>query len=234
VPDVDKRLAELAERWELPTAAPGRLRTILELVAGEPSSITSVRDAAAGVETHVADSLSGLAVPALREARTIADLGAGAGFPGLALAVALPDATVTLVESAGRKCEFLRRAADAAGLANVEVIHGRAEDWETGIGAEDVVTARALAPLNVLAEYAAPLLRDGGALVAWKGRPDDAEERDGRAAASALGLEPAGVVPVTGVRGADDHTLYVYLKVSATPPGFPRRAGMARKRPIRA
>ncbi|MCZ4493901.1 MAG: rRNA ((527)-N(7))-methyltransferase RsmG, partial [Conexibacter sp.] len=116
---VDDRLAELAERWELPAAAPAQLKAILDLVAAEPVSITTVRDPAAGVDAHVADSLAGLEVPAVRDARTIADLGSGGGFPGLALAAALPAAQVTLVESVGKKCEFLRRAADEAGLANV-------------------------------------------------------------------------------------------------------------------
>jgi 16S rRNA (guanine527-N7)-methyltransferase len=233
-PDVDARLAELAARWELPPDAPARFRALLEMVAAEPSSITTVRDPAAAVDRHVADSLSGLLVPALRAAGTIADLGSGGGFPGLALGIARPDATVTLVESVGRKCDFLRRAAEAIGAANVAVVHGRAEDWRDGLGTQDVVTARALAPLNVLAEYAAPLLRDGGALVAWKGRAAAEEVRDGSAAAVAVGLQPAAKVAVADVPGADARALYVYSKVRATPPGFPRRAGMARKRPLRA
>jgi 16S rRNA (guanine527-N7)-methyltransferase len=229
----DDRLAELAERWHLPAAAPEQLRTVLGLVAEEPSSITTIRDPDAAVDAHVADSLSGLVVPALRTARSIADLGAGGGFPGLALAAALPDAQLTLVESVGRKCEFLRRAAAAAGLANVAVVHARAEEWREGLGRQDAVTARALAPLNVLVEYAAPLLHEGGALVAWKGRPDDDEERDGAAAATALGLRADPVVDVDDVPGADERHLYVYSKVAPTPPGYPRRAGMARKRPVR-
>src|SRR4051812_24294963 len=182
------------------------------MVAAEPSSITTVRDPAAGVDLHVADSLSALAVPALREAATIADLGSGGGFPRLALAVARPAAAVTLVESAGRKCDFLRRAAQAVDAPNVAVVHGRAEDWLDGLGTQDVVTARALAPLNVLAEYAAPLLRDGGALVAWKGRPEPEEVRDGAAAAVAVGLEPAEELAVSDVPGGGLHTPLLYSK----------------------
>jgi 16S rRNA (guanine527-N7)-methyltransferase len=230
---VDDRLAELAERWELPPGAPGQLRTILDLVASEPTSITTVREPERAVDLHVADSLVGLAVPALRRAGTIADLGAGGGFPGLALAVALPTARVALVESVGRKCDFLRRAAAAAGLGNVVVVNARAEEWRDGLAGQDVVTARALAPLNVLAEYAAPLLRDGGTLVAWKGRRDPAEERDGATAARVLGVESEDVVAVE-VPGTAERHLHLYLKVGPTPPGYPRRAGMARKRPLRA
>src|SRR6185312_15202410 len=119
------------------------------------------------------------------------------GFPGLVLAVALPDATVTLVESVGKKCEFLRRTAHDVGLENVAVVQGRAEDWQAGIGTQDVVTGRALAPLNVLAEYAAPLLRAGGALVAYKGRRDPSEEAAAATAAALLGLEVQEPVRVT-------------------------------------
>jgi 16S rRNA (guanine527-N7)-methyltransferase len=205
---VDARLADLAARWALPPEAPGRLRAILDAVADEPTSITTVRDPAQGVDIHVADSLAGLELPELRRARAVVDLGAGGGFPGLVLAVALPEARVALVESVGKKCEFLRRAATAAGLENVSVVHARAEAWPEGLGAHDAVTARALAPLNVLAEYAAPLLRDGGALVAYKARRDPDEEADGAAAAAILGLEVRPPVPVEPFPGAEDRHLH--------------------------
>jgi 16S rRNA (guanine527-N7)-methyltransferase len=231
---VEVRLQELAERWQLPAEGPQQLRTILKLVEVEPTSITTVRDPAKGADVHVADSLAGLVVPELRSAEAIADLGAGGGCPGLALAVALPHATVTLVESVGKKTDFLRRTADAAGLANVRVVTARAEAWTDGLDTQDVVTARALAPLNILAEYAAPLLKEGGRLVAWKGKRDPSEERDALHAADVLGLtpDPTEPIPAETFRGADERHLYVYLKVRSTPPRFPRREGIARKRPL--
>jgi 16S rRNA (guanine527-N7)-methyltransferase len=231
---VDERLEKLATRWDLPPDAPRQLRGILDAVAVEHSSITAVRDPAQGVRVHVADSLAGLAIPELRAARAIADLGAGGGFPGLVLAVALPQAQITLVESVGKKTDFLLRTADALDLTNVAVVTARAERWPEGLGAHDVVTARALAPLNVLAEYAAPLLQEGGRMVAWKGKKDPSEERDGVHAASILGLEPQPTVDAETFRGADERHLYVYLKVRPTPARFPRREGMARKRPLQA
>ncbi|HEX6389888.1 MAG TPA: 16S rRNA (guanine(527)-N(7))-methyltransferase RsmG [Solirubrobacteraceae bacterium] len=207
------------------------MATVLDLLADEAASVSSVRERGAAMRVHVEDSLDGLRVAQLREARRIADIGAGAGFPGLVLAAALPEARVYLVESVGRKCAFIDRAAAAAGLDNADVVCARAEEWP---GQVDAVTARALAPLNILVEYAAPLLELGGALVAWKGRPDLAEEADGAAAAAVVGLELADVVEIEARQGADERRLYVYLKVLETPARFPRRAGMARKRPIRA
>jgi 16S rRNA (guanine527-N7)-methyltransferase len=233
-PDVQARLDELAARYGLPSGATALLAALLDLVATEPASITSVRDPEQGVDVHVADSLVALEIDAIRDARNVADLGSGGGFPGLVLAIALPDTPVALVESVGRKCAFLERAAGELGLGNVRVVNARAESWLEGTAGQDVVTARALAPLGVLVEYAAPLLRDRGALVAWKGHRDPAEEADAGVAAEALGMArpvPRAVAPFTG---AEARTLYLSLKVRSTPNGYPRRPGMARKRPFRA
>ena len=232
--EVPARLGRLVARYGLPEGAEGRLAALLALVATEPAAITAVRDPAEGVDLHVADSLVALAAPGVRAARRIADLGSGGGFPGLALAVALPGAHVALVESVGRKCAFLARATAALELANVEVVNARAEAWDAGLGAHDLVVARALAPLPVLVEYAAPLLAPGGQLIAWKGHRDPAEEADGRAAAAALGMAAPEAMAVEPFAGARDRHLYLSSKVSATPSRYPRRPGMARKRPIRA
>lgn len=227
-------LEQLAQRFGLPPEAPAQLERLLALLASDPHAPTAVRDAGTAIDAHVADALVGLELDAVRSASSIADLGSGAGFPGLVLAAALPGAQVALVESNHRKCEFLERAAAAMGLANVTVVGERAESWADGVGPRDLVTARAVAPLNVLVEYAAPLLREGGALVAWKGRRDTGEEADGRAAAAATGLRPAEIVAVRPWDGAEHLHLHRYVKVGATPNRFPRRPGMANKRPLRA
>jgi 16S rRNA (guanine527-N7)-methyltransferase len=141
---------------------------------------------------------------------------------------------VALVESVSRKCAFLVAASDRLGLENVAVVPARAEAWPAGLCAHDLVTARALAALPVLIEYAAPLLAVGGQLVAWKGSVDAREEADGRAAAALLGMSEARSIPVSPFTGALDRHLYLCSKVSPTPAGYPRRPGMARKRPIQA
>ena len=170
----------------------------------------------------------------LGRAGAIADLGSGAGFPGLPLAVALPSARVDLIEAARRKCEVIERLTAAAGAGNARVLPLRAEEHAGGEGREayDAVTARAVDSLAVLVEYAAPLLRVGGVLVAWKGARDGDEESGGGRAAAVLGLEPREVVRVWPFEAAQERHLHVYAKVLPTPEGFPRRPGMARKRPL--
>lgn len=178
--------------------------------------------------------MSGLEVPALRHAARVADIGAGAGFPGLAFAAVLPDTHVDLIESTARKCEVIARLATAAQISNATAIPARAEEWAASDGAQayDVVTARALSSLPVLAEYAAPLLTLGGSLIAWKGARDPEEEKAGAAAAEILGLEPQQPIPVRPFKGSRERNLYHYTKAQATPARFPRRPGMATKRPL--
>jgi 16S rRNA (guanine527-N7)-methyltransferase len=223
------RFADLGRRFGVPPAGVEALRAILELQATDPVASTTVRDVGAALDRHVADSLVAVELPEVRAASRIADLGSGAGWPGLALAAALPEARVLLVEAAIRHCRYLERAVAAGGLENVEIVHARAEEWaETN----DVVTARALAALPVLVEYAAPLLVDGGVLVAWKGAVPEDEAAAGAAAAAIVGLEPVSVVPVQPYPASERRTLHVFRKVAPTPERFPRRPGMAVKRPL--
>jgi 16S rRNA (guanine527-N7)-methyltransferase len=208
------------------------LATVLRLLAEERASVSSVVDERAW-RVHIEDSLTGLDVVELREARRIADVGAGAGFPGLALAVALPRAKVDLIESVGRKCDFIRRAIAAAGISNATVRNLRSEDWAGGEGREayDAVAARAVGRLSTLAELASPLLEASGVLVAWKGRRDADEERQLAAAADALAMAPAQIFEVGDRAGSQHRHLHVVRKSGPTPPGLPRRPGMAKKRP---
>jgi 16S rRNA (guanine527-N7)-methyltransferase len=200
----------------------------------DPAAPTSVHGRKRARNVHVADSLTALEVPGVRDARRIADLGAGAGLPGLVLAIALPDAEVALVESVGKKCAWMEATIEGLRLTNARVVRARVEEWDEGRGACDVVTARALGALAVVCEYAAPLLREDGLLVAWKGAVDEVEEADALAAAEALGLEREAVLPVQPYAGSERRTLHVFRKVAPTPERYPRRAGMAAKRPLRA
>jgi 16S rRNA (guanine527-N7)-methyltransferase len=215
--------------------------TLAELVAvltEDPRAPSAVRDPADAWRVHVADSLSGLELEPLAEARRIADVGSGAGLPGLVLAAALPGAEVDLIESVGRKCEFARRAIERAGIERARVVCERAETWAAaplpsgGREAYDAVTARAVGRLATLAELASPLLREGGALVGWKGRRDPEEEAELAHAAERLAMEPVEILPVGPYAGSRHRHLHLLRKVGPTPNDLPRRPGMAKKRPF--
>lgn len=225
-------LSSLAARYSLPPTARVALDGLVGILVHDPQAPTSVRDPDLVVADHIADSLVALDLPEVRRARVIADLGAGAGLPGLALAAALPDATVALVESSRRKCVFIARAIEHCELSNARTINARAEAWTEGRGQHDLVTARALAAPAVVAEYAAPLLRIGGILLLWRGNRDAEAERAAAAAAAELGLEPGLIVRVSPYPAAENRHLHLMLKVEETPPRFPRRPGVAGKRPL--
>jgi len=206
---------------------------VLQLLAEDPRSLTSVRDPREAWRAHVADSLTGLEVSTIHSARMIGDVGSGAGFPGFVLAAALPAAQVDLIESVGRKCEFMRDASARAGIENVRVIHARSEEHAAGAGREayDVVTARAVARLATLAELASPLLREGGTLIAWKGRRDPDEEAELGRASESLAMAPRKILEVGERAGYEHRHLHMARKISRTPEGLPRRPGVAKKRP---
>jgi 16S rRNA (guanine527-N7)-methyltransferase len=210
-----------------------QLETVLELLAEERASVSSVTEPGRAWRVHVVDSLTGLEVPELAKAGRIADIGSGAGFPGLVLAVALPEARVDLIESVGRKCEFIQRAIDAAGIANAAVLNARSEELADGEPREsyDAVTARAVGRLSTLAELASPLLRDGGVLVAWKGKRDPDEERQLDRAAGQLAMRSERILDVGDRAGSKHRHLHVLRKLGPTPADLPRRPGMAKKRP---
>ncbi len=226
----DTGLQALSERFRLPPRAIEQLDRLLALLVETPDAPTAIRDPARALDDHIADSLVALELEPVRAAGTLADLGSGAGLPGLVLAAALPGCTVTLVESASRKATFIEHAAAACDLGNVEVLHGRAE--QAPIHDVDVVTARALASLSVVAEYAAPLLRVGGTVVAWRGRRDQHAELEAERAAAELGLVVGAIMRVRPYPQAEHRYLHLMSKVRKTPARFPRRPGMALKRPL--
>jgi 16S rRNA (guanine527-N7)-methyltransferase len=232
--ELRRRLSEICERWELPGEAPRKLERLLLALADDPQAPTTVASPMAAVDVHVADSLSGLPALGLREQSVVVDIGSGAGFPGLPLAVALPDTRFDLLESSRRKCLFLERLIAAASIENTRVVRGRAEEWAAGEGAAryTTATARAIGSLGLLVEYAAPLLQHAGLLVAWKGRRDQHEELGGEAAAAALNMRLLRVDSAHPYPGSGDRSIHVYEQVGELPPGFPRRPGMARKRPL--
>lgn len=175
--------------------------------------LTAIHDVAEARRILLEDSLRG--TDAVRSfPGPIIDVGSGGGVPGIPLAVSLPDRQVTLLEANGRKCDFLREWAPP----NASVVKGRAEEQQTD--RFGVAVAKALAPPPVAAEWCLPLVRPGGAAILWVGPTVDV-------------ARVAHVAERLGAELADgEEGLLVLRKLTATPPGFPRRTGVARKRPL--
>jgi 16S rRNA (guanine527-N7)-methyltransferase len=229
---VTERLGQLAYRHQLEERQVAGLAFLLDLLSNAETAPTTVTTPEEAVDVHIADSLSALELPALESPSIIADLGSGAGFPAMVLAIARPQSHVVAVESVGRKARFIASLAESLRLVNLEVVATRIETWSARAGTCDVVCARALASLPVLCEYAAPLLRPGGSLVAWKGMPAESEVAAGAVACARLGMAEPVALAVEPYPGSRNRHLYHAHKVGDTPPGFPRRPGMAVKRPL--
>jgi len=203
---------------------------IITKMQAEPQNLSSPEALANAVDVHLADSLSGMVLPEIRDAEAIVDLGSGGGFPGLVLAIMLPDTPVTMVESEQRKADWLVRASE--GMRNVRVVADRSETFARAErGTAPVVTARALGSLPVVMELAAPLLRREGVLVAWRGRRDSVSEAGATAAGEFLGLVHRGDVDAAPIPGVSRY-FSLWTKAVETPDRFPRRPGMAAKRPL--
>lgn len=224
----------LPDQLDIDAAGERALEAIVEAVIGDSRAPSTVRDRDAAWRVHIADSLSALCFQQLVAARRIADVGSGAGFPGLPLAAAQRSSRVELIESTGRKCEFIERVIAGAGLTNARVICERSEvvAQADGRNTYDAVTARAVGRLSTIAELASPLLRDDGVLVAWKGRRDVAEEAELDRAGPDLAMASVEVRSVGPYAGSRHRHLHLLRKIGPTPDGLPRRAGQAKKRPL--
>ncbi|MEX2031964.1 MAG: 16S rRNA (guanine(527)-N(7))-methyltransferase RsmG [Dehalococcoidia bacterium] len=218
-------------------------RRYLDLLSewNERAGLTSVTDPAEVQRRHFAESLAVLV--AIREAGLlpadgrvrIADLGPGGGFPGLPMRIVEPAFHLVLVESNQKRADFLLFATRELGLADVEVVAARAEDAGRDPalrGLFDLVVARAVASLNVLVEYALPLLREGGVLVAPKGSRARDELVEAAPAIEALGGVALDPVPLSLPADVAPQTVILVRREGTLDDRFPRRAGMPAKRPL--
>ena len=199
-----------------------RLERWLDALLATPG-LTATAERQAARRLHVDDAL---AARGLLERGPVVDVGSGGGSPGLPLAAARPDLEFVLLESIAWKCRFLEQA--AAEFPNVRVVCARAEEHGSGVGREayGAAVARALAPPSVALEWCLPLVALGGLAVLYTGEPDiDALAR----VAARLG---GGLPEAPRIPGSERRHLVVVRKVAATPAGFPRRPGVARKRPL--
>jgi len=227
---------ELAARAsvDLDEALQDRLQRYLDLLlaANSQMNLTRITDPAAARLLHVGDALTILPhLPA--GAHRLADIGSGGGVPGIVLAIARPDAAVTLVESTRKKSDFLRRSVAELELDNVTVDARRAEALGRAERREsfDVVVARAVATLPWLVEWMLPLARKGGLMLAMKGPRGEAELAAAGRIIRMLGGGEAQIVPAN----LPDHAGHIILrirKINRTDPRFPRPASLTRGKPL--
>ena len=182
---------------------------------------------------HYGDSLLPLArADWFSQGARLIDVGTGAGFPGLPLAIARPDLKVTLLDSQRKRCDFLQAVAERLALDSVSVLHSRAEDAaRTALReSQDIAVARAVAPLNVLCEYLLPFVRPGGRALCWKGPAVREELGEGKRAALLLGAraEELARLPIEG----REHYVQPFLKVQKTDRRYPRKSGTPAKEPL--
>jgi 16S rRNA (guanine527-N7)-methyltransferase len=218
----------------LDAVAQHRLAVLGDLILGAGFNVTGLTDPQEIERTHFLDSLSLLDLGCVSSARSLVDLGSGAGLPALVLALALPGVKIVAVESQRKKCAHIGRVAEALSLRNIEVYCARAEEYGRAAGREthDVVVSRAVAALPVVAEYSLPLLVVGGTMVAMKGAISDQERTQGENALGILGSDLLEAVRLQPFSGARDRWVYLAQKIRATPSEYPRRPGIPAKRPL--
>lgn len=226
---------ELADDYSLDQPMVASLELLLRLLQEKADrNLTAVTSTASIIALHFRDSLALLTLPEVAAAESIVDIGSGAGFPGLPLAISRPGVSMTLVETNQGKCEFMADFVRRSGIANVTITAARAETVGRGDLRDhfDLALARAVGPLALTMEYAAPLVKTGGFLVLQRGETRPGDEPAAHAAAEALSLSLVRIEPMYPYPEAKNLHAWVFRKEGATASGFPRKPGIAKKRPL--
>lgn len=234
-----KQIAGTLEKNGIPFQAelPEKLEIYLRLLQewNQRMDLTAVEEESELLDRHFIDSLTVLRTDLLRRDASVIDVGTGAGFPGMVLALALPDCAVTLMDAQQKRLNFLETVAKETGAVNVSLLHERAETGGRDKALRekfDVACARAVAPLNVLCEYLLPFIRVGGCALCWKGPALENELLSGRRAAHLLGGRLEMPVRCMIDRRAWEHMILPVRKTEKTASAYPRKAGMPKSKPL--
>lgn len=195
-------------------------------------NLTAITDPEEVRIKHFEDSLS-LLEPIRLTTQSLIDIGAGAGFPGIPLKIKCPQIQLTLVEATRKKVDFLRYIIEKLGLKDIEVIWGRAEEISKDKRERyDIAVSRAVANLNILSELCLPFVKVGGYFIAYKGEKIEAEVKESENAIKLLGGKLKEIKNVQLPNSDIVRSLVIIEKISPTPEKYPRRPGMANKRPL--
>lgn len=236
--DRDK-ISEILKRNEIPFEEdlPERLEIYLQLLQewNLRMDLTAVEEEAEMTDRHFVDSLTILRTDLMFTGASMIDVGTGAGFPGMVLAMARKDLRVTLMDAQKKRLNFLEAVRDAAGVRNTVILHARAEDaarTQSHRESYDFATARAVAPLNVLCEYLLPFVKKGGYALCWKGPALEQEMEAGRKASELLGGKPESSIPCMVAGRTWEHMILPVRKIGKTASVFPRKAGTPKMKPL--
>jgi len=233
--DIRKRLK--INEIPFPEKLPDKLEVYMSMLKewNRKMDLTAVTDDEEALDKHFIDSLTVLKTGLITPASALIDVGTGAGFPGLVLAMARPDITVTLLDAQQKRLSFLDETAKSTETVNVAIIHERAEDGARKKELReqfDYAVARALAPLNVLCEYLLPYVKPDGYALCWKGPALKQELESGRRAAHLLGGRLEMPVSCTVKNREWEHLILPIRKIQPTPKAYPRKAGTPKQKPL--
>ena len=222
---------------ELTTTQVGQFRKYFELLVewNEKMNLTAITDEPSVYLKHFYDSISASFYEDFSDSYSVCDVGAGAGFPSIPLKICFPDLKVTIVDSLNKRIQFLTHLSKELELTNVHFVHARAEEFGQNSAYRekyDIVTARAVARLSVLAELCIPLVKIGGRFIAMKASSASDELKDAKKALQLLGSDKSAeytfLLPIEN----SERTLYVFSKIKSTPKRYPRKPGIPNKTPI--
>lgn len=198
-------------------------------------NLTAITDKPSVYLKHFYDSISAAFFIDFSKSKTICDVGAGAGFPSIPLKICYPNLEVTIVDSLNKRIGFLENLVEIINLKNVEFVHARAEDFgQNPLYREkfDIVTARAVARLSVLAELCVPLVKKNGVFVSMKGAAAEDELVDAEKALSVLGAKLFEEHSFKLPEEDSERNIFIFDKIKSTPKKYPRKPGIPNKSPI--
>ena len=230
-------IAELVEKYgeDIKDKLVSYMDMILE--KNEHINLTAVRDRDEALQKHIADSLSCDFMEEYQKALSVIDIGTGAGFPGVPLAITSPDKNFVLVDSLNKRLKIIDELVDEIGITNIKTVHGRAEDIGRSVEYRekfDVCVSRAVASLDILSEWCIPFVKVGGYFISYKGENVSRETAEAANAIRALGGEIEEIRKIEdGNESISGHVLVMIKKVRKTPNKYPRQGGQAKKNPIK-